>query len=78
MTAIREGCFADAQHWVQPTGSEVRALLKLAGLTGVQTANELGLKDSRTIRRWVSDETPIPWACWAILCEMAGKGLIWK
>ena len=32
----------------------------------------------RTIRRWIGEDTPIPYAAWAILCDQAGLGVIWK
>ena len=52
----------------------------LAGLTGGKAAKVLGLgpKGDRTIRRWVGEDTPIPYAAWALLCDYAGLGLIWK
>ena len=57
-----------------------REVLRLAGLTGGKAAKVLGLgpKGDRTIRRWVGEDTPIPYAAWALLCDYAGLGLIWK
>lgn len=77
---IRLECLKPADKWVRPTGKEVREVLRLAGFTGGVAAAELGLgpNGDRTIRRWVSEETDIPYAAWAILCELAGLGIIWR
>lgn len=63
--------------WEQPTPAEVRAVIKLAGLTGAEAAQLVGLSDSRTVRRWTGGQSDIPFAAWAILCEVAGLGIIW-
>ncbi|MFJ3465341.1 transcriptional regulator [Achromobacter spanius] len=76
--AIRPEClrpFADG--WQQPESGEVRAVLSMAGLTGGEAAKLLGISDGRTIRRWTGGDSPIPFAAWAILCEVAGLGVIW-
>lgn len=76
--AIRAEClrpFADG--WLQPEAGEVRAVLSMAGLTGGEAAKLLGISDGRTIRRWTGGDSPIPFAAWAILCNVAGLGLIW-
>lgn len=77
---IRPECLKPATHWCRPTGSEIRAVLQRAGLTGKEAARILGLsaKGDRTIRRWVGDDSPIPYAAWAILCDVAGFGQIWR
>lgn len=77
---IRLECLKPATRWVRPSGEEVREVLRLAGFTGAIAANELGLgaNGDRTIRRWVSEETEIPYAAWALLCDFAGLGIIWK
>jgi hypothetical protein len=80
-TTIRHECLCPAERWTQPTGEEIREVLRLAGgLTGSKTAKTLGLgaKGDRTVRRWISEESPIPYAAWAILCDLAGFGPIWK
>ncbi len=63
-TNIRLECLKPAERWAQPTGEEVREVLRLAGLTGGKAAKVLGLgpKGDRTIRRWVGEDTPIPYA----------------
>ena len=77
---IRLECLRPAERWVQPTSAEIREVLHLAGLTGGQAARILGLgaKGDRTVRRWVGEDSPIPYAAWAILCDLAGIGAIWK
>ncbi|CDL30085.1 putative transcriptional repressor protein korC [Escherichia coli 5-172-05_S4_C1] len=52
--------------------------MQIAELTGSKAATLTGLKDSRTVRRWVGGDTPIPFSAWAILVEYAGLGKIWK
>ena len=82
---MRKECLLPAdQGWECPTGDEIRRVLKLAGLSGSEAAKVLGLHTSssrnsggRTIRRWTSGETAIPYAAWAILCDLAGFGQIW-
>lgn len=78
--AIRNSCLQPAAHWEQPTGEEVREILRLAGFTGSQAAKALGLctRGDRTIRRWVSADSEIPYAAWALLCDFAGLGIIWR
>ena len=64
--------------WETPTPDEVRWVMKMAGLTG-RTASELvGIANNRTIRRWTGGDCAIPYAAWALLCEKAGLGMIWK
>jgi transposase len=80
-TNIRHECLSSAESWVQPSGEEIREVLRLAGgLSGSEVAKKLGLgsKGSRTVRRWISEEAEIPYAAWAILCDLAGLGIIWK
>ncbi|MGF6766148.1 DNA-binding transcriptional regulator YiaG [Paraburkholderia sp. GAS33] len=64
----------------KPTGVEIREVIRRAGLTGGQAAALLGISgDSggRTVRRWISGESDIPYSAWAILCHVAGLGIIW-
>jgi hypothetical protein len=79
--SIRAECLLRASAgWLQPTGEEIRQVLRLAGFTGAQASRELGLgvRGDRTVRRWISEDSAIPYACWALLCDCAGLGLIWK
>jgi hypothetical protein len=77
---IRSACLQAAGHWEQPTGEEIREVLRLAGFTGGQAAKALGLglKGDRTVRRWIGGESSIPYAAWALLCDFAGLGMIWR
>lgn len=78
--SIRPECLRPADDfWVQPTGDEVREVLRRAGLTGAQAAHLLGMRGAtgRGIRRYTGGDAPIPYPSWAILCEVAGLGKIW-
>ena len=78
---IRFECLRPAADgWSQPTGEEIREVLRRAGLSGSQTADVLGLGSGggRTVRRWTGEATPIPYAVWAILCDLGGFDRIWR
>ncbi|GLR55201.1 transcriptional regulator [Shinella yambaruensis] len=77
---IRPECFRPGEDWLRPNGHEIREVLALAGLSGSQAARILGLghQGGRTVRRWTGDDSPIPFAAWAILCDLAGLGAIWR
>jgi hypothetical protein len=77
---IRSVCLQVAAEWEQPTGEEIREVLRLAGFTGGHAARVLGLgaKGDRTVRRWVGGDSTIPYAAWALLCDFAGLGMIWR
>lgn len=76
---IRLDCLTEAEYWRRPTGDEVREVLRLAGFSGSVAASRLGLgsKGDRTVRRWVGEDSPIPYTAWAVLCSFAGLGNIW-
>ena len=74
---IRPGCFKTFKEWEAPTSNEVRTLVKMSGMTGAEVASLVGICNSRTVRRWVGGDAPIPYAAWAILCHKAGLGIIW-
>ncbi|AFT90405.1 helix-turn-helix domain-containing protein [Paraburkholderia phenoliruptrix] len=80
-THIRKECLVPwINGWQQPTGVEVREVIRRAGLTGREAADLVGLSEKgggRQIRRWISGESHIPYAAWAIFCEVAGLGKIW-
>jgi len=78
---IRPTCLCPCtEEWEKPTGDEIREVLRLAGFSGAKAAQKIGLgkKGDRTIRRWISEETNIPYAAWALLCDFAGLGNIWR
>lgn len=80
--------------WLRPSGMEIRKILTEIGqlndlidksgnprpLSGSETAKLLGLGPTggRTVRRWTSEDSDIPFAAWATLCAAAGYGHIWK
>ncbi|MEW4339715.1 hypothetical protein [Chromobacterium vaccinii] len=71
--------------WQAPSGDEVRYMLLQVGiaqnkgsaLTGKETGELVGVL-GRQVRRWLSGDSEIPFAAWAILCAEAGIGHIWK
>nr|BCU00953.1 hypothetical protein [uncultured bacterium] len=77
---IRPACLQRAEEWERPTGEEIKEVLRLAGFTGSQAAKvlALGTDGGRTVRRWTGGESPISYANWALLCDYAGLGAIWK
>ncbi len=81
-TSIRQECLrAYDDGWEIPTGDEVREAMRLAGFSGSQAAKALGLGGdggARTVRRWIGSDTQIPYAVWALLCDFAGLGQIWR
>lgn len=78
--SIRKACLCAASSWVVPSGDEIRAVLALGGMSGSGAAKLLGLGQGggRTVRRWVGQESQIPYAAWAVLCYKAGLGAIWE
>ncbi|EAM5005907.1 transcriptional regulator [Salmonella enterica] len=77
--SIRPECFLPyGNGWSCPTPEEIRTLMQISGLTGSKAATLTGLKDGRTVRRWIGGDTPIPFSAWAILVEYAGFGKIWS
>lgn len=78
---IRQECLVPAsQNWQQPTTEEIREVLRLAQLSSAEASRVLGIesKGDRVMRRWVNAEADMPYAAWAILCDLAGLGLIWR
>jgi hypothetical protein len=78
---IRPECLKPADAgWQQPTSDEIREVLRASGLTGSEASRRLGLGDKgdRSVRRWIGGESAIPYAVWALLCDLAGQGQIWK
>ena len=76
---IRDECLRPAESWTRPTCDEVREVVSRT-FTDDQAARYLGLgsQGGRTVRRWIKGESQIPYAAWALLCEAAGLGCIWK
>ncbi|GAH90813.1 unnamed protein product, partial [marine sediment metagenome] len=34
--------------------------------------------NGRTVRKWMSEEAPIPYSAWALLCDAAGIDPFWR
>lgn len=77
---IRQECLVPASNWQQPSTEEIREVLRLAELSSAEASRVLGIesKGDRVMRRWVNAEADMPYAAWAILCDLAGLGLIWR
>lgn len=81
--SIRLETLSAGESWVPPTGSEIKELMHVAGLTSNELALLVGLSTdvkapgNRTVRRWTSGEAKIPYAAWALLAHAAGLGMIW-
>jgi hypothetical protein len=79
---IRPECLrAAAAGWQKPRGTEVREVITRCDMTATEVEAFLGLSSKsggRQIRRWISEEAPIPYAAWALLCAEAGLGCIWE
>jgi len=80
-----------AAGWLPPTKDEIEIVLHLIRerlayprpLGGSEVAALVGLsidpgKGCRAFRRWMSDSTTINYSAWAILCDLAGLGIIWR
>ena len=77
---IRPECLQPAANWASPTGAEIQEVVRRTGMSGRAATRFLGLADGdgRQIRRWVSGDSPIPYSAWALLCDAAGLGQIWR
>jgi hypothetical protein len=77
---IRPECLLAADEgWQRPSGPEVQEIVRRVGMSGRGVARLLGLSEhgGRQVRRWMSEEAPIPYSAWAILCDIAGFERIW-
>ena len=54
------------EGWLVPTGDEMRQVKTMSGKTGAELAKMVGV-DGRTIRKWIGNETKIPYSAWRIL-----------
>lgn len=86
MPLIRSVCLTVAAKWQPPAPDEIQSLFqaverRLGIVLGCQeVASLLGLDPdgSPVVADWIEGRARIPYACWALLCEMAGMGLIWR
>lgn len=78
MVEIRESCFTPAaEGWTAPTPDELQTILARVKWSAANLQTMLGVTD-RTVRRWLSGESEMPFAPWCILAYQAGYGEIWK
>lgn len=63
--------------WARPTGAEIAAAISMAGLNGTSFSRMVGVY-GRTVRRWLSDDAPMPYAAWAWLAARAGLAELWR
>lgn len=82
LSEIRPQCLRPAyDNWEQPTGPELREVIRRTAMTHSQISSFLGLSNAggggRQIRRWIAGEAKIPYSAWALLCHVAGLGEIW-
>jgi hypothetical protein len=78
---IRAACLRPADEgWERPRGAEVQEVVRRTGLSGRAVGRALGLSEhgGRQVRRWVSEDAPITYTAWAVLCDMVGLGRIWQ
>lgn len=76
--SIRESCFLPvAEGWTAPTTDELETMLVMVRWKAGDLMRILGVTD-RTVRRWLSGQTEIPFAAWCIMSYQAGYGEIWK
>lgn len=86
MPIIRSACLTVASKWQSPAPDEVQSLLlAISKRTGLRTDSKvvadllgLGHEDCSVVGDWLEGRATIPYTCWAMLCEMAGLGLIWR
>ena len=78
---IRATCLRSAEDgWEQPSGAEIQEVIRRTGLPGRAVARYLGMSEygGRQVRRWISEDAAIPYSAWALLCDRAGLGCIWR
>ena len=66
--------------WSRPSGFGIKKVLIAADLLPAEAAQflRLGAAGARTVYRWMSEESAIPFAAWALLCHRARRGCIWE
>jgi len=61
-----------AEEYQTPKPEEVKEVIRMIGLSGSDLAKKLGIKDSRTIRKWSGGESGIPYLAWRSMLYLAG------
>ncbi|MNJ47954.1 hypothetical protein D3C77_431320 [compost metagenome] len=75
-----------AATWQPPAPEEIQSLLDAVGkrlrvdVDATLASNLLGLgpEGNLVVTEWLQGRASILYPCWAVLCEMAGLGLIWR
>lgn len=76
---IRSACLRGAQQWERPTREEIQEVIRRTGMSGRAVARALGIgEEGRHVRRWCTGKSEIPYTAWAVLCHLAGLGIIWR
>ncbi|WP_230949021.1 XRE family transcriptional regulator [Burkholderia diffusa] len=76
---IREVCLQPAAQWTRPRRAETQEVLRRANMNARHASEFLGISTSsngRQVRKWMSEEAPIPYSAWALVCAAAGLGQI--
>jgi len=71
--SIREDCLNDAPDWLEPSGDEVRFLMRSGALEPRDVAAFLRVS-RKTVNRWTMNQEAIPFAAWVLLCRQLGWG----
>lgn len=59
--------------WKVPNGNEIREIIELIDMTETDIAEKLCIQ-TRTIRKWKSEDSHISFGNWFCLCWLAGLG----
>jgi hypothetical protein len=76
---IRPECLRAADEWERPRTAEIQEIVRRTGLSARGVARVLGLSEHGgrvVVRSWIG-QADIPYAAWALLCDMAGYERIW-
>ncbi len=58
-------------NWEAPSGQEIREIFH--PYSGSQVAKMLGISDARTVRKWIGEESKIPYSTWRLFLIMTGR-----
>lgn len=70
---ITEDKLTTAEVWTQATASDVTELLNEMQISAEGMAQLLGVS-TLSVQRWANGKIKIPYASWALMCLVAGKG----
>lgn len=66
-----------AEGWIAPSREELRAVIGAAGLDTSGCARFVGVS-RKTVNGWTTGAAPVPYTCWALLCQRAGLPPFWE